>query len=38
VVISCEHQAQSGEAEALQSADLLQKAGTRVDENMSCEH
>ncbi len=38
MIISCEHQAKSGEAEALQSADLLQKAGARVRENMFCVH
>jgi hypothetical protein len=38
VIISCEHQAKPGEAEALQSTNLLQKAGARVGENMSCVH
>ncbi len=38
VIFSCEHQAESGEAEALQSADLLPKAVARVGENMSCDH
>ncbi len=39
VIIFCEHQAKSGEAEGLQSADLLQKAGARVGVNMSsCVH
>ncbi len=34
----CEHQAKSGAAEALQSADLLQKAGAGEGDNMSCVH
>ncbi len=38
VIISFEHQAKSGEAEALQSADLLPKAVARLGENMSCDH